>query len=358
LHLAQVISNPSGFGGAERVVQVLAEECVRRGHRVTVLNPFARGGQDRPLARVSSDEISYFEFQSDHLLDVVAARRWLAERIRTENFDLVHVHLFHAAALLSSFLRLPHPLLGTHHHGELFVARRRWRKPIDRWAFRRMDAVVAVSDSVQQMLARDYRIPTDKVRLIRNGWTGRPEDAAPASSHPVVVSVGNLRVEKNHIALLEAFVSVVRQLPGAELRLIGSGPLESSLRKEASKRGIAGSVNFVGHVEDVWPHLVRDGVFVLPSRYETSGVALVEAMAAGMAVVATPVGGVTEVARDGHNALLTDPSDPGKMARQIVRLLQDRSLRHRLIEEGQRTAQDLTTEKMVNGYFDLYMRFA
>ncbi|MDQ4145631.1 MAG: glycosyltransferase, partial [Actinomycetota bacterium] len=166
----------------------------------------------------------------------------------------------------------------------------------------------------------------------------------------------NLRPEKNHLLLLRAFARVLHALPQAKLVLVGGGPLDAALRYQARAMDIIERVTFLGHVDDVWPHLVVDGVFVLPSRYETSGLVLLEAMAAGMAVIATSVGGITEIVRDGTNALLVPSDDPSAMSAAIVRLVEDRRLRHRLIDEGRRTAAALSMASTVQGYFDIYDR--
>jgi len=141
--------------------------------------------------------------------------------------------------------------------------------------------------------------------------------------------------------------------------LVGEGPERSALEELARRLGISKRVRFAGRreQEDVVGLLHLADVFVLPSYYEGFGVALLEAQAAGLPVVAAEVGGVREVLDGGRTGLLVPPADPEALAEAVGRVLNDRSLADRLARAGrERVAREFPVERMVERYEALYRR--
>jgi glycosyltransferase involved in cell wall biosynthesis len=171
-----------------------------------------------------------------------------------------------------------------------------------------------------------------------------------------VISIARLRPEKGHALLLQSFATVQREIPHARLRLVGDGPLAHELQDEAAALGIQDQVDFVGATNDVWTQLRQANVFALASQSETLGIALLEAMAAGLPVVATAVGGIPELIKPGRNGELVPPNDHAAMAEALVALLSNPSQREAYGREGRRDAANYTVEKAVARYFDLYDR--
>jgi glycosyltransferase involved in cell wall biosynthesis len=124
------------------------------------------------------------------------------------------------------------------------------------------------------------------------------------------------------------------ELPEAVFAFAGDGPLRPELEREAARLGVEDRVRFLGHREDVPDLLAASDVFALPSLYEGSSLALLEAMAAGRAVVSSSIGGTAELIEDGANGLLVPPGDVGALSSAIRRLLRDDGLRARLGAEG------------------------
>jgi glycosyltransferase involved in cell wall biosynthesis len=142
---------------------------------------------------------------------------------------------------------------------------------------------------------------------------------------PVVGTIGRLEDRKGHDQLLRAAGEMLAGANGRrpQLVIVGDGPLRESLAGQARTLGVADSVRFEGTVADVRPVLAAMDVFVLPSRAEGMSNALMEAMAAGRPVVATAVGGNTEVVTDGETGLLVPPGNPAAIARAVDGLLGD-----------------------------------
>ena len=353
--IAHVISTPSGVAGAERVVGSLIAHGRERGSDQLLLNPFARDSEHAAIRQLCAP-VEYRGFSSTTLRGVPGLAGRLATEIRRWRPDLVHVHLFHAEVLMAALRPLIRaPLILTHHHGDdLLRQQRRVAARADRWAGRRFDRVVAVSGWVSAFLVHGYGYPASKVTLIPNGWIGQPVPRPDQPSQPTVICIANFREQKGHRTLLSAFVRVRDSLPNARLLLIGEGGLERSLRNYAAALGIADAVKFRGWVEDVWPLLAKSDVFALPSRWEPAGIAVMEAMAAGLPVVASRVGGLVELIDDRRTGFLITPDDPDALARRLVSLLGSRDERERIGREARRRVDSLRMDVTVARYWGLY----
>jgi glycosyltransferase involved in cell wall biosynthesis len=190
-----------------------------------------------------------------------------------------------------------------------------------RVAYRRAHAVVANSGAAAAQLLREG-VAASKIRLIPNGVDWLPDRPAPSHNGlRRIVMVANLRQEKGHDVLIDAAPQIFSSCPDAEICLAGNGPMADALAARARARGVGGRVQFLGHCEDVPSLLARSDIFVLPSRSEALPNALIEAMAAGLPVVASRVGGIPEIVTDGQNGVLVQPGDPAALATAVVHLI-------------------------------------
>ena len=345
------------MGGAEKVLASLCLGAQSRGWQAVVVNPFGAApgaGGFRSLL----GPVPYMEKTTTSSRQLAAARSWTASTLAALEPDVVHVHLYHAAVLAAT---LPRPLPGrswvlTHHYGPLFgLEKRRVRALADRWATHRATGpVVAVSGSVRQYVIEGCHVGPGRVPLIYNGWAGTPLPLANDGSPPTVVCVANFRPQKGHEVLLRAFAAVARRVPGARLVLAGAGPLEAAVRSQVGQLGLTGSVEFAGVVEDIWPLLASAHVFALSSWYEPLGIAVLEAMAAGLPVVATATGGVRELVEDGTSGWLVPPGDQEALADRLARALENSAVARQFGLAGTAAVAAKTEEAMVDSYYNLY----
>ncbi len=353
--VAHVISTPAGIGGAERVLGQIVAAGAERGWDQIVLNPFARSGANPALQRVCGD-VRYAAFPAARLRHLPSLLTWLDRRLAAFGPAIVHAHLFHALVAVATS-RGSHGawLVSSHHHGDHFrETGQRLYERVDRYAGGRFDRVVAVSAMVRDFLVAEYRYAPDRVPLIMNGWAGAPAARAGLARRPTIVCTANFRAQKDHVTLLEAVRLVTRDIPTVELLLVGGGELEEHLRRRAHDLGVAANVRFVGTVEDVWPYLAQAHVFALASRYEPLGIAILEAMAAGLPVVATAAGGIPELVAAGATGELVRPGDARAMARHLTRLLREPELREHMARAARTVAAEHSTSRMVEAYFGLY----
>lgn len=352
--IAYVISTTSGSGGAERLLLRLVQEGDARGWDQFVLNPFA---QQVPAAYTDLAATPRYRRRGcDRLVELPALRRWVREELRAFRPDIVHVMLFHALLTVAS---LPRRTVGwrllTHVYGEGLRSEDAIVKArLDRWAGRRFDGVVAISEAVRRYLVDDCGYPATDVTCIPPGWEGDPLLTDTTDRPPTIVCVAGLRQEKGHDILLAAFRSVLRQVPDARLVLVGDGELRAPLENHAQALGVAGSVEFLGAVPEIWPNLAEAHIFAMASSTEAFGMAIVEAMAAGLPVVAPALGGIPELVVPGVSGELFPPGDHEAMARHLVGLLTSPVTRSRMGEEARKIAEPLRMTHTIPRYFDLY----
>lgn len=223
------------------------------------------------------------------------------------------------------------------HHGYTQTdAKVRAYNQVDRWSLRHATHVVTTNRPFADMLAA-RGIPRARVTVVHNGV--RPDAMAPpgvdslrrklgvSDRDRVVLAVGRLSHEKGHAHLIRALSSCRES---TRLVIVGDGPERRALERLARTQRAGRSVIFAGMTSEVAPFYGMADVFVLPSLSEGSPCALLEAMACGLPVVATRVGGVPEIAADGRSALLVPPSDPTALGLAIDRLLGDPNLGARL----------------------------
>ena len=212
-----------------------------------------------------------------------------------------------------------------------------WKLAAQRAAYACAHLVVANSRAVAARLAAE-RVPPHKIALVRNGLPVRPAVAHPERpGSRQVITVANLRREKGYDVLIDAAPEILRRCPGATFRAVGAGPELVPLTHRTIERHVEAAFTFGGHCENVSAHLAEADVFVLPSRSDAMPNALLEAMAAGLPIVAAAVGGIPELIEDGVTGLLVPPDDPASLADAVCRLLADPALAARVAEAARQS---------------------
>lgn len=227
---------------------------------------------------------------------------------------------------------------------------------------------VAVAESVKRQGDERGRLVKDRTSVIYNGIDlGRfasarsrvPAGRAGATGNGAFVlgCVGRLSREKNHDVLLDAFAKMAAGRDGVRLRLVGDGALRPDLERRAERRGVSGMVDFMGRREDVPEQLARMDAFVLASRTEGLPLSIIEAMAAGLPVVATAVGGVPELVEDGVTGRLVPPGDADALTEPLRELANDPALCARMGRAGRRAAEHkFSLDVAARKHEELYVR--
>ncbi len=270
--------------------------------------------------------------------------RDVVRAFRAERPDLVHTHLVHADVYGGAAARLLRiPSLSTRHNDDRYLLGP--FRYVDRAFARPARRLIAISDAVRSFLERAGHDPA-KLVTIHYGLDeppAAPSDPTPAEAGvppdaPLVIAVGRLIAQKDHATLLRAFALVHAKLPQATLAILGSGPLEAETRALAAELGLQDAVVLPGRT-DIRDWLERADVFAHSSRWEGFGIVLLEAMLAGLPVVATRVSAVPEVVVDGETGLLAEAGDHVGLAVHLEALLTDRERAAALGEAGRRRAR-------------------
>jgi glycosyltransferase involved in cell wall biosynthesis len=272
---------------------------------------------------------------------------WLRPRV-PRNVEHVHAHFAHGPATVALLLGrlLGRPFSFTGHARDIFEL-----VSPEVLAAKAAEArfVVAVSEHTRAHVAAAVA-PADraKVVVIRNGIDARrfAPRARPQSPEPLVLAVSRLVEKKGLETLVDACALLVARGVDVRCEVIGEGPLRARLERRAAEAGLDGRLVLAGGREHaaVRAAFERAAVFALPCRQLPTGdrdglpVAIVEALAVGVPVVSTPVGGIPEAVRDGESGLLVPPDDPEALADAIARVLADDELRARLVAGGRAAA--------------------
>lgn len=326
-----------GLGGAEKLRVTMLKALQERGvqPRVCVLRsegPLAQTVRDMGIPvdvlgikatltdmRGTSRLAGYFR---EHKPLVVQASQFLT-----------NVHTMRAARKAGV------PVAIVEEHG-LYTWKRWYHRAIDQWVTAKADGILTCSASVRDFAADTTGLPREKMHVFHN-CIDLEQAAAVESDGSIrrqyaptggllVGVVGTLRWEKGHRDMFAAWQSLSQSgaLPeGSRLLVVGDGPLAAELRQLASS--IPG-IEFLGSRDDVPQILASLDVFVLPSVNEGLGIAILEAMAAGLPIVSTTSGGIPEILENAETALLVSPGNPAELAAALGMLVGDANLRQQL----------------------------
>lgn len=333
-----------GWGGGEAQVFGLLTYLAAKGHQNDILThptgPLFARCQDLNVTTLP------LTVRNDLDLRYVPALRRL---IRNGNYDIVHLHTKRAHALS---LWLPR----SRNRLRWIVTRRMDYPEAKNWYTnylynRRVDGVVAISRTVKDLLIR-AGVEPEKIRLIHSGIDPRryecqPEKPLGGNGATVIGCLAALEERKGHRFLLESAALLKSRGVNLRYQIAGEGPSRAQLEQLTGRLGLGDEVRFVGFVADTAEFLAKIDLFVMPSLFEGLGVAALEAMAAGKAVIATKVGGLAESVVDGVTGILVPPQDPTALAHAIAKLVQAPSLAGEMGTQGQqRVMQHFTLVQM------------
>ena len=351
-------------GGVTSHIASLARELRERGHSVAILSPCSQPPYSQrveglvPLGRP-------VPVPSGGSVARVSLSFWQAPRVKAllerERFEIVHVHEPLTPFLPLCVLHFSRAVnVGTFHayHGRSRFYP--WAKPVLlRW-FRRLHGHIAVSPAAMRFVARYF--PAD-YRVIPNGIEvdhfAQPTEPVPESGYirPTLLFVGRLEKRKGLKYLLGAFARLKWEFPDLRLLVVGPGSPDKDSYRLLGERGLR-DVVFVGPVAygDLPRYYQAADVFCAPATgKESFGIVLLEAMAAGLPVVASHIDGYACVLQDGLQGFLVPPKDEEALASAIRRLLEDRSLREAMGRRGQERAREFDWERVaaqVEGYYE------
>jgi glycosyltransferase involved in cell wall biosynthesis len=361
IRILQFISH-LGLGGAQRMMFNLITELERLGLEVGAVSLYGPNGGELEQ-RLTEKKLQTWYLGKRPGFDPRIPHR-ICDVVREFRPNLVHSHLC-LHYVFPSLARFPNLGQVTTIHLPAQTTHRRIMRGLARMAYRRGVIPIAVSSNVAEWAKRvfgvrdcgvipngipisDYQCPRTSREAWRRGQGFQNSDLLYACA-------ARLAKQKNHAMLIEAFARGPARNRAAHLLLAGDGECRPALEAQVCELGLQGRVHFLGRREDVCDVLAAVDVFVLASHTEGNPLSLMEAMAAGLPVVATSVGGVPEIVEDRKQGLLVKPHDCHGMAAAMVRLSQDPVERLEMGRAaGRRAEEEFSATRMAGVYAQLY----
>jgi sugar transferase (PEP-CTERM/EpsH1 system associated) len=361
MHIIEDLEN----GGAERVLVTLASGLDPQRFRPLVCCLTKKG---RMAVELEARGIPVVTINKRPKLDLAMLFR-LCKLMREQKIDIVHTHVFTAnfwGRLAAIFANVP--VLITHEHST-FTVDNRFRRWIENVLIRRTNRVITVSENLRRRLVSEGRLPPNVVVTIHNGLHLQPQSSDEAKRAQlrrelglekfdhVIGTVGRLEPRKNYPLLLEAIAMLLARHPRAALLMIGSGPEKEKLQQQAHNLGISGQVVFTGYRSDISGLLGLMSTFCLSSTTEGISMAILEAMAAGVPVVATQVGGNVEIIPDRQHGILVPSGDVAALANALSETLSNQDAAIKMAKHGQaRICEFFSEQHMIQRIEALYMQ--
>jgi glycosyltransferase involved in cell wall biosynthesis len=341
------ISSASSFGGGERYVADLTNALSERGHELYVAvrpnSPLPRHLRLTPERIVTLPLRNALDVQSAHALDRFVRRR---------DIEIVHAHMARDYSLASyAARRRETKFIATRH--VLFQLSRLHRHTLSR-AVR----VIAVSQAVATALRASGFIREEQIAVIPNGVDVDRFNRVCAEKHSglLIGSIGELRTLKRHDDFIRAAARIAAAFPEAQFVLAGTGDGRRQLEQLVKELGLNDRFRFLGWVEESEKLLCAMDVFVSASETESFGLAIVEAMAAETAVVATATEGAQEVIEDQKTGLLVPIGDVDRIAEAVKELLANPGTRQEIATRAKQAANEkFSLSRMVNEIEKIYL---
>lgn len=355
IQILQVIRPAAG--GMLTHLGLLLAGLNRAGHEITVACPIDEkmmqcirdAGISRVLPLDTGDELRPW-------LDPLVVWRF-SRFLHRHPFAIVHAHGAKAALITRLALnygsKLDYPVVVSYHNEILPASRhpqkRRLRRLMEKRLINDTSHFIAVSPGIKDELIQDIGCPEERVSFIPNGISLEDLDQVSRGvevrektrstwgwpQHTDVFVVGTacrLTREKGIDILLQAAFQAVQVEPSLRFVIIGDGPLAEGFKEDARARGLCDYLHFLGFCDNAWNLFPAFDAFVLASRTEGWPLSIMEAMALGLPVIATTVGGIPEMVDSGKTGILVEPEDVNELSKALVRLATDRPLADKLGE--------------------------
>ena len=367
----------ASVGGSGVVASELARCLAERGHHTHVISsdtPFRLRDSDSNVSFHRVETPGYPLFREPQYLLALANR--IVQVARAHRLDVIHAHyaIPHAAAaylarqILASGAgdgrNVPRTITTLHGTDVTILGSDPSYRETVAFCIDQSDAVTAVSASLRDETKRDMPVKSDIVvipNFLDCAFHRRTPDPTLRKrfcppDEKLVIHISNLRPVKQVDAVVRVFARI-RERIAARLLIVGEGPELSNAQQLIDDLKLTGQVGMIGETQDVIGLLSVSDLFLLPSLQESFGLSALEAMACGVPVVASNVGGLPEVVVDGVTGFLHPPREVERMAESAIGILLDPALHTRLASEGQRLAMDrFSADRIVPQYAALYER--
>lgn len=271
--------------------------------------------------------------------------------------DLIHTHMYaYAFAVPYNFIHNT-KIIHTVHNKPIKEFKSKYIKLMK--LLYRMDRVVpiAISDLIENELRLLYK-KLKNIELVYNPVDidmFKTERNVTKKTETLFITVGRLSDQKNHLLLIDAFSSALKEISSIKLVIIGEGELKIMLQEKITKLNLENSIKMIGVTNNVNMYLKEADVFVLSSKYEGLPLSILEAMASGLPIISTDVGGVSDIVTD--NGILVMPQNCEELSKAIKKLALDNQLRLHLSKKSQQNVKKYDVSNFARQYENLYYKY-
>ena len=344
-----------GLGGAEILTENLTVALVEKDFDVGVVSLYDH--HSAITERLENQNISIFYLGKKKGLDIKIIFR-LYKLFKKEKPDVIHTHLYIMpyAVVAAIFAKVPVRVHTIHNIAKKEVGKLRRKIYILFYKYCKV-IPISISPLVKKSIIEEYKFSENQVPMIYNGIDLKKciqkKEYCEKNGKISILHIGRFSEQKNHLGLIESFKIVHDDFPNTVLKLIGSGDLEKVVRDKVKELNLEDCVEFLGLKANVYPYLNEADIFVLPSLWEGMPITLIEAMATGLPIVATGVGGVPDMIEHNVTGLLVDKQNIN-IAKALNRLIKNSELRAEIGQAARIASVRFSAQEMKAQYAQLY----
>jgi glycosyltransferase involved in cell wall biosynthesis len=341
------------LGGAETMCANLSIELAKQGHNVQVISLYNYQSSITDYLHKNGVEVVYLNKKKGIQISVI---KDLMTCFKNFKPDVVHTHLYaskyaHIAAWLSGIKVKVHTI-----HSIAYHADGKANQIVNRFLFKVLGVIpVSLSEEVKKTVVDLYKIKPKKTPIVLNGVP--LEKCIPIQTYSEeatrILHVGRFSTPKNHMEMIRGFALAHEKNRRIHLYLYGEGELKKEAEKLVSDLQIGEYIHFCGTTSDVYSVMNKADVFILPSLWEGVPMTLIEAMGTGLPIIASRVGGISNMISDGENGILIDPTAEA-LAKAIILIATDGKKREKLGLNALKKSVDFSSKKMVRKYVEVY----
>jgi len=352
---------PKWLAGTEIATYNIARHIAMRGHEVHVVTSLDNGLPKESIYggcyvhRIGWRKVRFLRFALFWVKALIILRKINPDMVHAQNIIMGGIGF-----LSRKFLRKPYIVWG---QGSDVYLPWLFKKEVSKTVLKNANAVIALTEDmkreIKKICDRNIFVIPNGIDLKKFENLSRKEARSKLQieeDEKIIIFVGTLRSVKGVKHLIQAMVAIGREDTRAKLMLVGNGKERPGLEELVKELVLERQVSFIGRApnEDVPEYMVASDVFVLPSLSESFGIVNLEAMASGLPIVASKVGGLPEIVRDGKNGFLVEPKNPEQIAEKVLLLLGNDELRRSISEINKEKAKDYSWERVADRLEKVY----
>jgi glycosyltransferase involved in cell wall biosynthesis len=346
-----------GVGGAENMVAQLAANIDKSHFDVYVISMHSSEGTIIEQ-RFAENNIKV-KFLNHDTAPNVSALLKLYKQLNKIKPDIVHTHMSAFIYTIPWIFLKGKKILHTIHNRPIYEFSQKLRSIIKALYQMKKAVPIAISDTIAKEVKDVYKIKEDRIEVIYNpvdiNLYNRNSIENKKSDDITFINVARFTNVKNQSLLIDAFSKVREQINNVKLILVGDGELRNLVEKKVAQNGLSDVVEFTGNIQNVAEKLRSADVFVLPSHYEGLPLTILEAMASGLPIIATNVGGVPDIVKD--NGFLFKDNDLNGLVAAMLELAQDMKVREEMGKKSIKYVEKFDVKSIADQYQLLYERY-